>query len=51
MFININIVICINVKRDKSTTKSSGDATELIQEGSLSGDSFNFRFRILNIFR
>ena len=50
MFVNDNIVIYMNVKKDKTTTKRSRDATKWILGGSLSGCTFDFRFRILNIF-
>ena len=50
MFFNDNILICINIKKDKSTTKRSRDATKGILGRSFSGGTFNFRFCILNIF-
>ena len=50
MFVNDNIVIYITVKKDKSATKSPCDATKRIRGGSLSGDTLDFRFPILNIF-
>ena len=48
MFVNDNIVIYINSKKDKSTSKRSRDATKWILEGPRLGGSFYFR--ILNIF-
>ena len=50
MFVNENIVIYINVKKHKSTIKSSRDATKWILGGSPSGGTFDFPFRILNMF-
>ena len=50
MVVNDNIVSYINIKKDKSTTKRSRDATKRILRRSLSSDTFDFRFRILNIF-
>ena len=50
MFVNDNIVIYLNVKKDKITAKRLRDATKWILGESLSGGTFDFLFRILNIF-
>ena len=49
MFVNENIVIYINVSKDKSTTMRSRDATNWILGELLPGSIFDF-FRILNMF-
>ena len=49
MFFN-DIVIYINVIKDKSATKRSRDAMKWILGGSLLGGTFDFCFYILNIF-
>ena len=50
MFVNDKIIICINVQKDKSTTKRSRDTTKRILGRSMSGGTFDFRFRMSNYF-
>ena len=45
MSVNDNIIICMNVKKDKNTTKRSRDTTKWILGESLSSGIFDFRFR------